>query len=210
MLNSRLVAGLGVAAALAGLAGCAKIRYPDYYLLNAPAPRSPSSRTPHLGPVAVRQFASPEFLRQGAIVYRGSPERVDFYHYHRWAADPRRAVTDAMINEIRSRGAFQSVAPYDGGSNGEWIVSGTLDHLEEVDEGADVWIEVAVSAQLKSMRTGEVLWENTSTKRAKLDQRSVPGVVAAMSREMGNVVEVLVTGMLDRLSPATPAESRVR
>ena len=210
MRHSKLALGMCVAAALTGVAGCAKIRYPNYYLLNVPASSSTGRATPTLGPVAVRQFVSPGFLREGAIVYRESPERLGFYYYDRWALDPRRAVTSAMIGEMRSRCAFQSVDLYDGSSTSDWIVSGTLDHLEEVDEGAEVWIEVGVSARLKSIRTGEVLWQDTYTKRTKVDKRSVPGMVAAMSSEMGTAVQALVTSMLDRLSPAAPAQSSAR
>ena len=210
MRHSKLALGIGVATALAGLAGCAKIRYPNYYLLSVPAPVPNGRTTPHLGALAVRQFVSPAFLREGPIVYRESPERVAFYNYDRWALDPRRAVTSAMVEQLRSRGAFQSVDLYDGSTISDWVLSGTLDHLEEVDEGAIVWIEVGVSARLKSLRTGELLWQDTSTRRVKLDNRSVPGVVAAMSGEMGTAVESLVTSMLDRLSPATTAKNPAR
>ena len=206
-MSSKLALGIGVVAALAGLAGCAKIRYPNYYLLNIPAPLSTGRTVPPLSPVAVRQFGSPAFLREGPIVYRESPEQLGFYNYDRWAVDPRRAATSAMVSEMRSRGAFQSVDLYDGGTSCDWIVSGTLDHLEEIDEGADVWIEVGLSARLKSARTGQVLWQDTSTRRVKADERSVPGVVAGMSREMGTAVQSLVTSMLDQLSSPVRAQS---
>ena len=207
MRHSKRALGIGFAAALACLAGCAKIRYPNYYLLSVPAPLSTGRTVSLLSPVAVRQFASPTFLREGPIVYRESPEQLGFYNYDRWAVDPRRAATNAMVSEMRARGAFQSVDLYDGGSTCEWIVSGTLDHLEEVDESADVWIEVGLSARLKSARTGEVLWQDTSSQRVKVDKRSVPAVVAGMSREMGTAVQSLVTSMLKRLSPPVPAQS---
>jgi uncharacterized lipoprotein YmbA len=210
MPRSKLILGIAVTVALVSFPGCGKIRYPNYYVLNVPAPSSTARTTPLLGPIGVRQFGSPRFLQEGPVVYRESPERLGFYAYDRWAADPRSAVTNAMIAEIRSRAAFVSVDPYDGGANCDWILNGTLDHLEEVDQGADVWIEVGVSARLKNIRSGEVLWQDTSAKRVKLDNRSVPGVVAAMSLETGSAVQSLVTSMLDRLSEAAPAESRGR
>ena len=200
---------IGVVVALVGLAGCAKIRYPSYYVLNVPPPSPTGRALSLLNPVAVRQFSSPAFLREGPIIYRESPEQLQFYNYDRWALDPRRAATSAIVSEMRARGAFQSVDLYDGSTTCDWIVSGTLDHLEEVDERADVWIEVGLSARLKSVRTGEVLWQDTSIKRVKVDKRSVPGVVAGMSREMGTAVEALVTSMLDRLSTPAPAQSNV-
>jgi ABC-type uncharacterized transport system auxiliary subunit len=183
------------------LLGCAgKIRYPNYYVLNFPAPAAADRRAPVLGSVAVREFGAPGFLREGPIAYRLSPEQLDFYHYHIWAVDPRRVVTAAMVREMQSRGVFRSVDVFDGRGTPDCMVTGTLDHLEEVDRGADVSVEVGLSARLIDARTGNVLWQDTSTKTARLDQRSVPGAVAEMNRDLGNAVERLVSSMQDRLT----------
>jgi hypothetical protein len=53
------------------------------------------------------------------------------------------------------------------------------------------------------VRTGEVMWQDTATETAKLDERSVPGIVAAMSRELGNAVERLVSSMQERVRAAS-------
>jgi ABC-type uncharacterized transport system auxiliary subunit len=156
-----------------------------------------------LGSVAVRQFDAPRFLREGPIAYRESPQKLDFYDYHRWAEDPRRVVTVAMVREIQVRGLFRSVDMYDGRESPEYLMTGAIDHLEEVDEGPKVSIEVALSARLINLRTGSVLWQGAVTKNAKLDQRSVPGIVAEMSRQVSDVVEGLVSSMRDRVAATT-------
>ena len=209
MRSLKLILTVGLTTALTSLAGCAgKIRYPSYYILNVPAPAPATDRSkPVLGPAAVREFSAPEFLREGPIAYRQSPEQLDFYNYHRWAVDPRRAVTAAVVGEMQTRGLFQSVGVFDGRGSPEYLVSGTLDHLEEVDHGSDVSIEVRVSARLINLRTGEVIWQDASTETAKLDERSVPGIVAAMSRELGNAVERLVSSMQDRVRAASASLS---
>jgi ABC-type uncharacterized transport system auxiliary subunit len=209
-MRLKLILSIGLMTALASLVGCAgKIRYPSYYVLNVPVPRpAVDQSTPILGSVAVRMFSAPEFLRGGPIAYRPSPEQVDFYNYHRWAEDPRRVVTAAMVREMQARGLFQSVDVFDGRGSPECLVTGTLDQLEEVDEGANVSIEVRLSARLINVRTGEVLWRSTSSKTAKVDQRSLPGVVAEISRNLGNAVESLVSSMQERLS-ATSGPGRL-
>jgi Putative bacterial lipoprotein (DUF799) len=108
---------------------------------------------------------------------------------------------------MQSRGLFQSVDVFDGRGSPECLVTGTLDHLEEVDEGANVSVEVSLSAKLLNLRTGEVLWQGTSSKTAKLEQRSVPGIVAEMSRELEDAVQHLVASMQDRLSAGTMSSS---
>ena len=201
MRNQKLILAISLMMLFASLSGCAgKIRYPSYYALTLPAPApSANQPTPAHGSAAVRQFDAPRFLRGGAIAYWEGPDQLGFYEYHRWAEDPRHAVTAAMVREMQARGVFQSVDVFDGRESPEYLVKGTLEHLEEVDEGASVSIEVSLSAQLINLRTGEVLWQDTSSKTTKLDRRSVPGVVAEMSRNLEDAVQHLVASMQDRL-----------
>ena len=205
MRNSKPMFAIGLMTALATLAGCAgKIRYPSYYVLNVPAPLSASDQPKLiLGSVAVREFSAPAFLRGGPIAYRASLAQVDFYAYHRWAEDPRRVVTAAMVREMQARRLFQSVDVFDGRGSPQCLVTGTLDHLEEVDEGTNVSIEVSLSAQLINLQTGEVLWQDTASKTARLYQRSVPGIVAEMSRDLADAVQHLVSSMQDRVGAAS-------
>jgi len=209
MHNSKRMLGIGLLGALS-LVGCGgKIRYPNYYVLSVPASVPAANRSaPILGSVGVREFDAPRFLKAGAIVSRESPEQLDFYDFHRWADDPRRMVTDAMVREMRARGLFHSVDLFDGRGSPECLVTGTLDHLEEVREGKDVSIEVGLSARLINLRTGDVLWQGSSSKNEKLDQRSVPGIVAEMSREMTNIVVSLVSSLQDGISTNPSALSR--
>jgi len=195
---------------LASLAGCAgKIRYPNYYVLNVPAAHSANDPArPILGSVAVREFDAPRFLRGGPIVYRDSPARLGFYEYDRWAIDPRHAVTSAVIQQMQSRGISQSVDLFDGRGTPECLLTGAIDHLEEVDEGSNVSVEVSLSARLINVRTGEVVWQGALSQEAKLERRSVPGIVDAMSREIGNVVEGLLSSMQERVSAASASLGR--
>ena len=207
ILHSKLQFALGVMTALASLTGCGgKIRYPSYYVLNVPPPPAANDRSkPVLGSVAVRQFSAPSFLKEGSIVYRPSGEQVEFYNYHRWAEDPRRVATEAMAQEIQARRLFGSVDIFDGRTSPDYLITGTLDHLEEFDQGSRVSIEVSLSARLVDLRTGEELWRDTSTRTAMLDERTVPGIVSELSKELGNAVTSLTSSMQDRLSTASSA-----
>jgi ABC-type uncharacterized transport system auxiliary subunit len=207
MGKSRNVLAAGLAFGFITWISCGKVRYPDYYVLNVPAPLS-SNRIhgPVAGPLAVREFRAPIFLREGAIVYRSSPEQIDFYHYHRWAEDPRRAVTALVIQRLQTDGFFRSVDAYDGRSSTELVLSGTLDRLEELDRDGKVSVQVAISARLVSAKTGNVLWQGTSSKSAVPAQHTIAAVVAEMSRQMGSAVESLILSMEDHISAVTAAE----
>ncbi|HTU48419.1 MAG TPA: ABC-type transport auxiliary lipoprotein family protein [Bryobacteraceae bacterium] len=216
----RTLLGLAcLTAMLAALTGCAgKIRYPNYYVLNLPSPPTPRSALvpgaaqsrPLLGSVAVREFRAPAFLRAGPIVYRKSAGQLDFYDYHRWAVDPRRAVTSTIIENMQARGIFHSVHLFEGREPSDYLVTGTLDDLEEVDKGREVFVEVRLSAQLTDLRTGEVLWSDTSSESTKLEDHAVPDLVAAMSQTAESVVTRLVSSMQHQLSTASASLDRTQ
>ena len=210
MRHGRAISAFGMAAAIISLTVCAgKIRYPSYYVLSVPVPTDQNDPPkPVLGSVAVREFSAPKFLKEGAIVYRPSPEQLNFYSYERWAEDPRRVVTEALAQEMRARGLFESVDIFDGRQSPEYLITGTLDHLEEIDYGSNVSVEVGLSARLINLQTGEVMWRGTSKKAATLDKRSVSGVVSEMSTELGRAVGSLVSSMQARLSVASLQSSR--
>jgi ABC-type uncharacterized transport system auxiliary subunit len=188
--------------AVACLAGCGgKIRYPNYYVLNLPAPVLSVAQTKPLpGSVAVREFGAPSFLRAGPIVYRQSAEQLDFYDYHRWAVDPRSAVTGAVVQHMQARGIFQSVYLFDGRGPSDYLLTGTLEQLEEVDRGHDAFVEVRLSAQLMNLKTGDVLWRDTSSETTKLEHHAVPGVVVELSSAAEHAVEHLVSSMQNRVT----------
>ncbi len=201
MRDSRTILVIGLLIVLASLVGCAgKIRYPNYYVLTVPAAVVNVQPKPILGSVAVREFSAPRYLRGGSIAYRQSPEQLDFYNYDRWADDPRDVVTVAMVREMEASGLFKSVNVFDGRETPECLVTGTIDHLEEVDQNSNLSIEVRLSARLISLRTGEVLWQDTSSKRTNVDEHSVRVIVAEISRDVGGAVERLVSSMQGSLS----------
>jgi len=185
--------------ALLALGGCAAIKYPNYYTLNVPVPVSPSPATARISrTVLVQEFGAPAYLRQGPIVYRPDPEQIAFYDFHHWAEDPRKTVTDAMVRGLRQ--AFQSAELYDGRSDADYLLTGSLDHLEELDEGRSVSVDVGISASLKNLKTGGVIWSSTSSRTSAVEQRSVPGVVAAMSRDLTEASGQLVASLRKELS----------
>ena len=185
--------------ALLALGGCAGIKYPNYYTLNMPTPVSASlGTTPISGTVLVQEFGAPAYLRQGPIVYRPEPEQIAFYDYHHWAEDPRKTVTAAMVRDLRQ--TFQSAELYSGLGNADFLLTGSLDHLEELDDGRSVSVDVRISASLRSLKTGSVIWSSTSSKTSAVEQRSVPGVVAAMSRELSEATGQLVASLRSELA----------
>lgn len=179
--------------ALVILTGCGRVRYPNYYTLNVPAPPDPPAPESAHATLAIREFRAPTYLRQGEIAYKTSPEQIGFYAYHRWAVDPRDFVTNAIIERLRASGAFAHVRSYDGSRDIDYVLSGRLERLEELDYQGSVKVQVAISAQLTSIATGAIIWSNSVSEIGDVNKRDVPAVVSEMNRTMQRAIENLVT-----------------
>ena len=129
----------------------------------------------------------------GIATYKTSPEQIGFHNYHRWVIDPREVVTNAVTDRLRASGNFTQVKLYDGRTDVDYVLTGRVEKLEEVDCEGGVKVEVAISAQMTSLRTGAAVWTNTVDEVGTVDQRNVPAVVSEMNRTMQRAIEKLLT-----------------
>ena len=189
------------------ISGCGgKIRYPNYYSLSLPAAPptvAPAVRQP--ATLAVRKFETPAYLRQGRIVYRENPDQVGFYEYHRWATDPGATVTTAVLDSLRSSHLFASAGPYDLQQRPDYILTGRLERLDEIDYGGGVSVEARLSAELTNLRTGAIVWTGDVTETSKVDQRNVNSVVSEMSAVLQTSIQRLLASMQQEVSSAETA-----
>ncbi len=193
-MKKHLIAVCFALAGLATLMGCGgAVKYPNYYVLQVPPPPDPPAPEGVRACLAVREFRSPTYLRRGAIVYKTSPEKIGFYNYQRWAVDPREFVTNAITERLRASGNFAQVKLYDGRSDIDYVLSGRLEKLEEIDYGGEVKVEVAISAQMTNLASGTTVWTNEVSEVGTVGQRDVSAVVAEMNVTMGRAIEKLLT-----------------
>lgn len=186
------------------LAGCGSVRYPTSYVLNLPPPpvsqAAPSNDA--LGPVAIRELQCPEYLCEGRIVYRSSTEEVGFYEYHRWAMNPREAITQYVVEGLRAQSLFKSVSVHERGSEAAYVLSGNIERFEEVDQSRDVRVICTISAQLLDTRTRSVVWSNTASETVQVEKRDIRGVVSSLSSAARTTADRLLKSMTEELPAA--------
>src|ERR1700741_355175 len=185
-----------------------RVRYPNYYTLPLPAPPDPPPAQNVHAAVAIREFRAPAYLRQGAIVYKPSPEQIGFYAYHRWAINPCEFVTSSVIERLRASGDFARVKPYDGRPDVEYVLSGRLEKLEEIDYEGGVKVEVAISAQMTNLATGMTVWANAVSERGDVNKRDVPAVVSEINRTMERAIRELLSPTPSDVTTGSTAAER--
>jgi len=199
---------LSFCAALLLTAGCnGKVVQPHYYTLEMAStlPGAVSDRQV-AATIAVSEFIAPPYLRQGRIVYRQSPEEVGFYDYQRWAVDPAETITAAMIHSLRSRELFSMVKRYDGRNTQDYLMTGRLERLEELDYEGPVRVKAEISAELVNLRTGSTEWTGDATATFNVEKSSVDSVVAQMNHAVEDCVGQLAASLAAKMDQRLAAK----
>jgi ABC-type uncharacterized transport system auxiliary subunit len=102
-------------------------------------------------------------------------------------------VTNSITERLRASGVFAHVRSYDGSRDTDYVLSGHLEKLEEVDYQGSVKVQIAISAEMTSIATGAIVWSNAVSETGDVSQRDVPAVVSEMNRTMQRAIEKLVT-----------------
>ena len=207
-----LRAGFALVGALA-ISACGSARYPAYYTLHfEPSTQArPSERG--MGTLAIKELRCPDYLCEGRIVYRSTSPEVGFYQYHRWAVSPRAMIAQYFADRVRARSLFVSVSGTESRMAADFVLSGTLERLEEVDEARQVTAVCSISAQLVDTRTRAVVWSRMATERVPVDRRDVAGLVNGLATAVQATVDRLVADMelaLERRVAARDVPSGIR
>jgi ABC-type uncharacterized transport system auxiliary subunit len=186
--------------AMLALAGCGPVRYPKTYILNFP-PQPPSLMAPRpiRGALTIQEFYCPEYLCEGRIVYRSSPEEIGFYEFHRWAMNPRDMITQSVANRIRSESLFNAVALKGTGLEPAYVLKGNIEQLEELDLGRDVRVVCTVSAQLVDIKAKSIIWSHTASQSIAVEDRNMAGVVGSLSVAAQLSVDELVKSLAETM-----------
>lgn len=184
------------------LSSCgSKIIYPKYYSIDVPrAAAAVIAHRQFTGVLAVRRFDSAPYLRQKRIVYRPAPEEIGFYDYSHWVDDPAEMVTTAFVDSIRSSGLFRSVFRYDSRSQQDYLMSGRVERLDEIDYGGSVSVTAKLSAELVNLHTGATEWTDAEAETLKIEDRNINSVVLQMGQAVQKSIDRLVAS-LDQTSP---------
>ena len=177
------------------ISACGSARYPAYYTLHFEPSTQVAAAERGIGSLTIKELQCPDYLCEGRIVYRPTPIEVSFYQYHRWAISPRAMVAEYLAQRVRARSLFVSVSGDESRMATDFVLSGTLERLEEVDDARQVSAVCTISAQVVGSRTGAVVWSGTATERMPIERRDVPGVVNGLATAVRATVDRLVTDM---------------
>ena len=78
-----------------------------------------------------------------------------------------------MIHSLRSRELFSTVKRYDGHNTQDYLLSGRLERLEELDYEGPVRVRAEISAELVNLRTGSTEWAGEATATFNIEKSNL-------------------------------------
>jgi ABC-type uncharacterized transport system auxiliary subunit len=178
---------VSLAVALVGLAlaaGACSIarKTPDmrHYVLAlaGPPPSVPA-------PLQVGSFTADSPYAGIRLALRTSPYEIEYYTYHRWAADPRAVLAAALRDWFETATVTGGPPPLE--------LSGRIRALEGVEtadgRGARIALDIVVE------RAGRVLLDRSYDETERAEKRSPGAVVAALSRALERIMGQVVAAL---------------
>jgi ABC-type uncharacterized transport system auxiliary subunit len=133
------------------------------------------------------------------VVYREEPHRVGFYDYHRWALNPRTALTRVLADRIRAASLFENVTVAGSPARAAYLLRGEIERLEEVDEQASVHAICTISVEIIDVSSGTATWRSTASETVPVHQQDVAAVVVALGVASRTVADRLIASMTSEL-----------
>lgn len=181
-MSARWVVVVGAALAVAACTG--KVPDTRYYQLAAPAAGAPRGDLV----LVMEPLETEPAYDDDRIVYRTSPYRLDYYHYHRWSASPGTMVGNYLEQALERSGRFRAVVR-ELTADAQVVLGGRVVAIEEVDASRSRWLgRIVLELTLTDARTNAVLWTQQYEETEPLATQNPEGLARALSVAMRRIV----------------------
>jgi ABC-type uncharacterized transport system auxiliary subunit len=174
-----------------------KLPTKNYYILNYPLVKSvpPFSKRPYRYALQISSFdIQPIFNRQN-IVYRYSPNQIQYYELERWAVRPDNMITNLVFKHFEAAGLTNRVGINFFDTRPDFRIEGMVEAIEKFDARDLFFAHLAISMKMLRTLDGTQVWEYSFDVRKQVYQREMVYTVQALSsifqREMDTVVSQL-------------------
>jgi len=138
--------------------------------------------------LGISQFDTDVLYEGDRIVYRQSPYQVQFYHYRRWVAPPKKIVTEKVLKQFQASGVFANVVRIPSATKTDYTLKGDIQAFEEWDEGGGWYGLVAIEFKLQNTDL-EIVWQKMLSEKTIIEKKEHIEIVKAISQSLDKVVK---------------------
>jgi ABC-type uncharacterized transport system auxiliary subunit len=139
--------------------------------------------------IGVREFEVDVVYKGDKIVFRDSPYEIQYYHYRRWVAPPRKLVKEKIVEQLKSSGDFKNVVSLPSTHHLDFVLAGKIKAFEELDQENSWYGLVTLAMELRHIESGEIVWEDVFSEKTEALKKEPLEVVKAISISLQKVIE---------------------
>jgi len=145
---------------------------------------------------------SPRYLTQPYIVYRKSPYQIEISRYSKWDLSPDEKMREVFKEAVSSMRTFKEVKAAHTIPDGFYSLKIDLKKFERSDTGNDSFGELVFDVNFVSP-DGKELYQNTISKRSKLDGKTFLSLAKGLSSVLAEGVEEVRSSIERSLRPGS-------
>jgi ABC-type uncharacterized transport system auxiliary subunit len=168
---------------------CGHVPATYYYQISYELPRPDTLKSSIPATIGVREFEVDVVYKGDKIVYRNSPYEIQYYHYRRWIAPPRKLVKEKIVEQLKSSGNFKNVVSLPSTHHTDFVLAGKIKAFEEWDQDNSWYGMVTLAMELYHNETGEIIWEDVLSEKTETTKKEPLEVVKAISISLQKVIE---------------------
>lgn len=174
-----------------------------YYTMSLPT-RPPPPECRQDAELLLNEVEISPVYNRPQIVYRFSPQEMQFFHQNNWADRPSRMIGQLVSKAFITSGIFRSVVSRLGAKPPAYVLHTSVQAIEEL-QGGDVWFaHLAMTFRLARFDDNRAVWQYTFDERRPLNKQDLGLVVRAMSEILDEQMN-LILPQIDALLAGKPA-----
>jgi len=176
----------------------------NYYIINyTPFPHVPAaSKRPYQYSIQVGRFEVQRIFNRQNIIYRYSPQQIQYYELERWAVRPDYMITDMVFKHLEASNLTNRIGIDFFDTKPDFRIEGTVEAIEKLDAGDLFYGHIAMTFKMLRVQDGEQVWNYSFDQRKQVYSKDMVHSVQALSSILQSQMDVVVT-QLDSLFLST-------
>jgi len=172
----------------------------QYYIINYTPDTTvpPDSMRPYPYALQVGKFEVQRIFNRQNIIYRYSPNRIQYYEIERWAVRPDYMIRDMIFKHLEASKLTNHVALEFLDTKPDFRLEGSVEALEKFDAGDLFFAHLAMTFKMLRVSDGEQVWDYAFDERRRVYSEEMVHTVAALSSVLQSHMNVIIA-QLDSL-----------
>ena len=193
---------LGILCGITLMLACSLGRIPtrNYYIISyTPVSKTPAtSNRPYPYSLQIGRFEVQRIFNRQNILYRYSPNQIQYYEIQQWAVRPDYMIGDMVFKHLEASNLANRVGIDFFDTRPDFRIEGSVEALEKLDAGDIYFAHLSMSFKMLRTADGAQVWDYSFNQRKQVFQQEMVYTIRGLSSILQSQMDVVVN-QLDSL-----------